>query len=919
MIMATLAFLLFSCDQGPKPQGPYIPVKGSAWHILVHDVDEYAGNELVYATWDGYLRCQDMAGRMLWEYDLESFPFDLKSIDLDLDGTMEFLVPTASGTLHAVSSTGMNLWSFQSELPLFAVAAGDIAGAKGNEVVCGGIDRYVYLLDAGGKQISKYGKVERVVSRLGVDDFDREEGDEVLIVANKAEATLAKFTEGSWGIVWEKTIKPPGEEFRNWENPSNVFCPYSLDIVDLDGDGFPEIIMGDTYRNRQSVMVTDRECNPLWISDRLDFFGHNDGTYNEFYSTAFVKAGDVDRSVPGKEVVSAAGGMIRIFSMDGLKLHEANSKLGFSDVFIKGREIFLGSAPNGDRHVYRLSYDEDIRDRVLALDWQGKIRNIENNIEQIRRQAMAYQPGDRQPRSNVWIRLRIRIDDTKESYEEYRSFLTWFQERFPYDNLKPYITMKVIEPEPPLDERGEPWFRWRWELDAMGGTQTVDEIVERARWIEENKIPTLFNVGHSCTPFVTLETAEKILQAAPEYCLGFVTSEDEQIELIPRYFKYYFGPLADLCVKYGYKKCVTMNKNLWWMDVPAIKEVYSSLFSGERKKVIGMTTDDANSRCPEMNLLGRAGLMLAGLVKDNEVSVQADHFSFNRFHQWENPRIGHPHLRRMVAHSTTGMTMFHARLFEVYKEDGSYTFSALGKECSEIFYHMIGKGLVFTPVPEDFMGYSPIGFAVHEPSPKWLVDAHNGHRPELWEDDPELHNAVIPHNGCLWGMTETPGHALQHVLMNKKRQFGYHVPAAPYGLPVFVPVHADLASIPGIDEWWHTDGIYIWREGGRKLTGTEAADSLRRSFGKAAGKLPFRLEGHAFMQVLRAGEGKYRLYLVDPGWLDPADRKVVVHFQMEPGLQAMDLLSGEGLHVENGRLELTVPAGVFSIIETYRQ
>jgi len=79
-------------------------------------------------------------------------------------------------------------------------------------------------------------------------------------------------------------------------------------------------------------------------------------------------------------------------------------------------------------------------------------------------------------------------------------------------------------------------------------------------------------------------------------------------------------------------------------------------------------------------------------------------------------------------------------------------------------------------------GFSPIGIAVHTPPKKWLQDGFNGHAPWKWRDDPELHNAIIPHNGCLWGNTETPEHALQKVLLGKKRQFGYHIPATPIHL-----------------------------------------------------------------------------------------------------------------------------------------
>lgn len=176
-------------------------------------------------------------------------------------------------------------------------------------------------------------------------------------------------------------------------------------------------------------------------------------------------------------------------------------------------------------------------------------------------------------------------------------------------------------------------------------------------------------------------------------------------------------------------------------------------------------------------------------------------------------------------------------------EGGSIGLPRIGDESFGIFLHMLDRGLAFAPEPSQQVGLSRVGIAVHTPPEKWIEDGHNGQRPERWEFDEQLENAVLTRNGCLWGLTPTPEHALTRVLFRKQRQFGYQVPPTPYGAVVLIPARADLAAVPNIDEWWHKDGIYVWRDGGPKLTGMEAAQALEESFETAASKLPYRASG----------------------------------------------------------------------------
>ena len=916
LVISILALILSSCTAKTNDPGgiQYLDVGKNTWNVEVWN-SKYP----LTSDYDGNVSMLDAkTGSEIWNYPAGTFVFDLKVDDIDNDGRPETAVVTAMGDLIVLDEDGQKMWSFKSKLALYNVGIGNFTGDEKLEVTCGGIDRHVYVFDSAGKQIGKSPEVERLVHRIAVGNLDYDEYDEIFVVENRTIAQLFEFEANSMTSAWRKPLKVP-DEMINWENPRGGFFAFSVHIDDIDYDGITEILLCHTYFNKQAVMITTNEAEPLWISKGLPPFRKLDDAQIEFYSTAFVRTADLFPAIEGKEVISVAGGMFRIWDNKGNLLGSQNSKVGFTDIETDGNSVYLGSSPNGDNFMYKLTIDDNWEETVSSFVYKGLVKNIKENTEKLRKQAGHYQP-ESVPEKVYDIKNRyFSIPKNEDQLDEFHKEEEWFRNRFPYDNLRLIYRQKAIEETPPLDEQGEPWSIGRWQVDAINGTMTIDEILERARWVEENEIPTVFYIGHSCMPFITLETAEKILQAAPNYCMGFQSMEDEQIRRVPKYFEHYFKPLADLCVEYGNKQCVSKNKGLWWITAPSHKEVFNAMFEGGRENVSGAATEDSNSRTPEINLMGRGGLWQAGVLAHNDVSIHADIFSFNRYQQWEYPKAGHPYLRLLTAHTSMGMTQISSRIGAIVRGQENPEFQLIGEESTDIFYHLLGKGIIFSPEPKDALGYSSVGVVMHKPPQKWLDDAHNGHSPEIWVDDEELHNAFIPHNGSLWGMTNTPKHAFQKVAFNKQRQFGYQVPPTPYGLIAIVPEFADLNKVANVSEWWHTDGIYIWKEGEEKLTGMEAAKAFRTDLEKAAERLPFRQTGEeVFMQVLRVKEDHYRLLLADPGWLDPKDRKAEIKIQLNGSFNAEDILAQQQVEITNNQLSVQVPAGLFVVVDVKR-
>jgi len=74
------------------------------------------------------------------------------------------------------------------------------------------------------------------------------------------------------------------------------------------------------------------------------------------------------------------------------------------------------------------------------------------------------------------------------------------------------------------------------------------------------------------------------------------------------------------------------------------------------------------------------------------------------------------------------------------------------------------------------------------------------------------------------------------------------------------------------------------------------------------------VEGQVFHQVVRQSPNRYIMALVDPGWLDPAERAVIIRPQVAGAWTATDRLTGQTLGALDNGLALIVPAGALRLL-----
>lgn len=894
---SALVLVSLLCGQA-QPSGLASPVQaaGNAWHIELADVTADGSGEMVYACYDGTVCCQRQGpGGAVWTCATKAFPYDLATGDVDGDGRPETFVASSDGHLYAINSDGSLRWKLQTPAPLYQVAVARVDQKPW--ILTAGVERKLYALDGDGR-VLKTLEYRRVVRLLRAGDLDADGRDEVVVVDHVGQVQALKGP--MLATAWRARMRP----IVNGKQVKGVWRPYSLWLDDLDGDGRCELLFGSGFYNGCGIRVLASNGQLLW--DRPDGFRFRDGTH---YSHTTLVGCDVTPD-EGKEIVALNARRLFVFNRKGKLLASAAASVSFTDISVANSgvgkaEVVLASCPNGDDQVYRVQLGEGWESAFTALGRAGRMLRITRNLDQVREQIAAYR-GGAPTAGNYLITVTGGQPNTPAAIRSHFGVLGLYRKHFPYENCTFAMTINVAANE------GVPGFS-NPDKRTLSRRVPATNIPALLKTAEDGQAHFLVAVGHGCEPQITLETVEAILRACPEYCLGFMCSENTRYDSrLERYLVDYWYPLMDICRRHG-KKAILIEKAAWWATIPAMAR-FRKLVDGTYADVLVMSVEDSNSRSPELNLAGRAGLFLAGACHTWSARTISDELCWNRYWEWEFPMTGHPFLRRQMAQALLGARVFEFHLY-MHTIGRDKTFTRLGRESSVMLIHMLGKGLLVPPKPRDMLGLSPVAIRMREPDPSFLAEAYNLHQHDLFALDLEERDSPFEGLACHWGAAPVRANYIGSYLFEQDRHYGAFVPATPFGFPAIVPAFIGKPRLPWARVTWETDGRWLY-DGAQKLSGVEARARVLESFQSAAEHLPFRAEGHVFMQAQSMGTDKARLTLIDPGFLDPADRKVTLHVGHQRPVRALeDVLTGQPIQLSEGRASLTVPAGTFRILE----
>jgi hypothetical protein len=926
--LATLTCLIFQTVFSSAAESPVSHFSTGGRNIYRLASAELDGTsdarEILGSTYDDKVCAFGARGEHFWDVVVGGFVFDLVAGDLDGDGIDETLAACADSHVYAIGSDGTLLWKQDLDAPVWQVATARIEGNQ-RVALAGGINRKVVVFSADGRRLgeSRGLAINGIVRMMRAGDFDGDGSDEVAVLPVRGQAKDLVFlrvpdlTPRKERIPFQ--LKPwdgsspeareAGQRFRSGKRSWNAQALRSANgtTADLDGDGIAELIFNPgAYSLKGGLRQTAEFPDAFKVP-----------SYDRHYNMRMVAAGELT-DAPGAEIVLLEGCEIRVLDSHGRTLGAATAPFGFTDmVYVPGSprgHVLLGSSPNGDDNVYRLRFDDGWEEALAALERRGVMADVENDLRSL---ADAIGHWDAQPLNGASGPCDIVVDHHMWSGPNMAKLDSWmagvraYEEEFPYANLRFSTCFWPGEDAPLMRPDGKPWPRDQ----RLAHDLKRDVIVAGAKRFEAAGCHFWVQVGHGCDPHCEVATCAAILEAAPHTCLGFVSAEDEQLGDVLYYFEHHIRPILELCLEHG-KRFIPRNKDVWWLHWPADPRMRQLIFNGRYRSVILPGVEDSNSRTTGAQLAARVGLWLDGQVDDWCCRVSADWFCASRSWEWEYVMTGHPHLRYLTSQAALGARVFMFLSGERARRGGGWT--RVGQEGAANFLHLLGNGILAPPRREQLRAVSPVTLVMQNPTKRFEEHGANGHHPEWWnEDGTDARPWPFDRLDCYWAMAPLPETDVATLLWGRTRRSSENiVTTSPHGFVCVVP-----GGVPQTDErWtslWVTDGDRLLKAG-KPLPFADARALMKSELIAGTKAFPLRVEGRVFHQIIEHAPDHLVVVLVDPGWLDPADREVKIG-ATEGNWAISDRLTGEVLGGLQQPITLRVPAGVFRLLDARRE
>ncbi|TXG39089.1 WD40 repeat domain-containing protein [Seonamhaeicola maritimus] len=838
-------------------------------------------NVLYIGELDGSLSLYDLKGNKFWRVETQSpsVLFEIESADINGDGNDELIAATANGNISCWNYKGEQLWNYSGD---HKIRFSEVAVVKNNgetQIFAGGNDYTLYELDTKGQLVSKT-KISGVVRKIEAGDF-LETGKQSLFLMTYSHDKFRWEFMGILDANSKNVIKQVKYSNKNFKQLSRAMVT-DINVADINTDGKDDIMLFSDSSFKPFFAALDGELNVIaqYVGNnkQAQRYAHSQGTF-----------------IPSKsEIIFQHGGLMLILDNQGKLKETGGSRYGkmvFSDFTLEpnSNQLIAAGEVDGGNAIY--FYDLSKKNWWKTVHKKvGRMLEVENNLSTLYKQTLKFNLPDYQKKSeSEWVMITPEDIDPR------------------LDNLGGGKIKFVIQKSPKESTDRSHLVKIMGDValkkDRRGKYQDSREaIVQMARDYEASGQPFTFWAGHGNDPFyIQIETLEKILEVAPNTCYGFVYAEmhNPKDPRVVHFINDYLPRLAKAIRKNNKAKLYFRYKNMFWAATSHLPLWKDMFFSGEYSDFLVPASEDTSNRIQDLNLAGRVGMFSGGYVNDFAMRLIDDNPTSWRPLSPGGQNSVSPYLRQGVIMAAYGAKYGVVSTSGFVEEPGLNTMFALMK-----------SGVL--PIVEK-QNILSIGswHLIKDVDEHLIHSVDNHHNLKLYESDDE--NAVFSVAQMHWAGTNIPEYDYSKIALGVNYRWTNYMPEMPNGM---VPI----APIESAKDLKQTGVGFSISDGKHGFINNEKVDAktfgpeLKKVAKEGAENLPVLIEG-ASWSAIKLDENHIRVIMVDPGYLDPQERHVVVKFQNRKPKQAIDILSNETLKISDNQLKLKVPAGSMRFID----
>lgn len=835
---------------------------------------------------DGSVACYTLEGKQLWRNPTQSpaVLFEIAAVDVDGDGRDDLVSASGDGSVTCWKSDGSLAWKFTGAHKIRFNEVAVLKRGKDVTIYAGGNDKVVYALDGEGKLITTQ-EYPGVIRKLEVGDF-KEDGAPLLLVIT---LSSDKYNWSSFGFYNPDTLKEIASLDYKAAPKKMKGMMTDVRVADVDKDGRDDVMYFVSAKLAMSIFNGEfkeiasfdaaKQTDPK-VKRIVERYSHVNGiSVAPARDEILMQFGQVHYLLDSKgNLKDWSGAASSRFSMADFCYHPAVDRL-----------YGIGSISGGNG-----IYEFDMQGNdwwKTNTEWIGRLAEVTDNLETLYDQMLAFEPpAYQQPASTPWVMAYNGKISNEVMHRDFNKVI-YVKHQMWSENYDRSDIINVVGEE--SGARRDP--RKPYNLSQA-------EIVTKATAFEAANEAFVVWAGHAGDPFyMSIDTLEAILEAAPTTCHGFIYAEMANTE-DPRnhyFINHYLPRLAAACRKQGVAKLHFRYKQLFWATTVHMDPWADMFLSGKYADVLSPATEDTNSITQELNLAGRVGMFAGGYVNDFGMRLIDDNPTGWRPLAPCRQKTLSPFLRSGVMRAAYGAR--YGVLHNFYGFTGPDMTLLLG---------LMGSGILPRVEAEDILSIG--SWHLMEKIPHDVEERTHSLGHDISQYQEADYDRVFAATDVHWSGASVPAYDFSKALGVDYRWLNF-MPELPYGMIPIAPA-SYRAELTKKGVLYSVSDSQSGRVDGQKIAAEKFGPILMKTAQSGASKMPLIVKGAAW-SAIRLDKKHVRLILIDPGYLDPQERQAEIFFQQTKPKRATDILTKTAFKISGNSLSLSVPAGSMRFVD----